>query len=352
MSGGVDSSVAAALLLEKGYDVIGVTLRIWPHEKPCDDMEAFGTCCSPQAIEDARSVAAKLNIPFYVLNFEEEFRDSVISDFEEEYLRGRTPNPCIVCNKVIRFDSLLNKAISWGVKYIATGHYAKISLCGRTNRLHLLRGEDRGKDQSYFLYCMSQYSIAHTMFPIGEYRKIDVRRIARKMELPVADKPESQDVCFVSQKNYREYFLKRMPSTAKTGEILDVEGRVIGKHQGFAFYTVGQRKGIGIARSHPLYVLRIDPEKNQIVVGSEEELFTIKCFIKEFNFIPFDRLEKAMEVSASIRYRHLPAPAVIKPCDDSSIIELEFLKPQRAICPGQSAVFYEGDMVIGGGIIV
>jgi len=347
MSGGVDSSVAAALLKEQGYDVIGVTMQIWPKG---EENPRTGGCCSLSAVEDARRVAARIGIPHYVMNFREVFARKVIDDFIEEYRRGHTPNPCVRCNQFVKFEALLERARELGADYIATGHYARIRRDDERGRWLLLRGRDRTKDQSYALYAMTQDQLSRTLFPLGDLDKSETRRIAARLGLAVAGKPDSQEICFVSREGYREFLRKAATDAAKPGPILDVRGNVIGQHEGIAYYTVGQRRGLGIALGKRRYVVKIDREANAIVVGSEEDLYCRRFVAKDVNLISEARLSESVVVSAAVRYNMQDSPGVLRPCEDGWV-EFEFDEPQRSITPGQAAVFYRGDEVVGGGTI-
>lgn len=348
MSGGVDSSVAAALLKEDGYDVIGITMQVWPPEQDSEE-ERFGGCCSISAVEDARRVADKLNIPYYVLNFRYIFEKEVINNFLSEYSQGRTPNPCIRCNEHIKFKALLNKAAGLEAEYIATGHYAQIKHDNPASRYLMFRGADKQKDQSYVLYMLSQEQLSKTLMPLGRKTKNQVREIAHKLGLRVADKPESQEICFIPDDNYRRFLKQSISSVIKKGPIFDLEGSQIGTHEGIVFYTIGQRKGLGIAAEQPLYVLEINKEANSITVGPLSGLSKQGLIGGNASFIAFDRLTKPINVQAQIRYNMQPLPAIIKPVHNK--IELLFNEPQKAITPGQAVVFYDGDQVMGGATI-
>jgi len=334
MSGGVDSSVAAALLKEEGHDVIGVTMQIWPGKKE-------DSCCSLSAVEDARRVANKLGIPYYVLNFKQIFKKTVIDDFISEYDRGRTPNPCVRCNQHVKFDALLNKMKALGADYIATGHYARIEKAD--GRYILKKGVDPKKDQSYFLYALSQKALSKTIFPLGGLTKQEVRKIAKKFKLNVADKEESQEICFV-EGNFGELF------RPKEGDIIDLAGKVIGRHKGYQLYTIGQRKGLGLSRKDPAYVLKIDPKTNTITVGDRGDVYGDDLTAGDLNWISVDRIDAPTKVMAKIRYNSPGSEAEILPLSKEKV-RVMFKKPQFAITPGQSVVFYNGDTVVGGGII-
>jgi len=347
MSGGVDSSVAAALLLEEGYACIGVTMQLWPEDLP---REHESGCCSISAVEDARRVANKLGIPYYVLNFADIFVEEVIDRFADEYLRGRTPNPCIVCNEKVKFGAFLEKALELECDYVATGHYAIVERDEASGRYLLKRGRDRQKDQSYTLYGLTQEQLSRTLFPLGPYLKEETRRIARELGLITAAKPDSQEICFVPEGDYRAFMERYRPESKRPGPIVDLQGNVLGQHQGIAFYTVGQRKGLGIPHPTPLYVVAIDEVNNALVVGPREAVEGWSLLADPGNFIAVPQLDGARRVTCKIRYRVQDAPATIEPAPEGGVIT-RFDEPQAAITPGQSVVWYDGDVVVGGGII-
>ena len=347
MSGGVDSSVAAALLVEQGYECIGVTMQLWPEDLP---LAHESGCCSLSAVEDARRVANKLGIPYYVLNFAHSFAEEVIERFAEEYLRGRTPNPCIVCNEKVKFGTFLQKALELGCDYVATGHYARVEYDPERGRYFLKRGKDPKKDQSYTLYGLTQEQLARTLLPLGAYHKDEVRAIARELGLVTASKPDSQEICFVPEGDYRAFMERYKPESKRPGPIVDLDGNVLGEHQGIAFYTIGQRKGLGITHPTPLYVVAIDEATNTVVVGPREAVQGMSLLADPVNLIAVPELAGPMEVTCKIRYRVQEAPATIVPGEDGAVIT-HFEEPQSAITPGQSVVWYDGDIVIGGGII-
>lgn len=357
MSGGVDSSVAAALLVEQGYDVVGVTLRVWPWQEPEDAPRRFGSCCSPQTVDDARQVARRLGIPYYLLNSEREFDRTVIDNFAREYRAGRTPVPCVVCNQEVKFGSLLRRARAWEATAVATGHYARLGRDPETGRHLLFRGRDPRKDQSDFLWPLTQAQLAAAEFPVGALTKEEVRAKARALDLPVADKPESMEICFIPDDDYRGFLRRRIPEAFRPGPIVDRARRWLGEHRGLAAYTVGQRRGLGLTSERPLYVLALDPERNAVVVGEAEGLESERLVAAEANFIPFDWPGEAIRVAAKIRHSHAPAPAEVRPLAGPQAepgerrVEVRFDEPQRAVTPGQSVVFYDGEQVIGGGII-
>ncbi len=346
MSGGVDSSVAAYLLKEQGYDVIGVTMQVWPEDEEYEERE--GGCCSLSSVEDARRVADKLNIPFYVMNFKDVFKANVIDYFIDEYVQGRTPNPCIACNKYIKFDEFLKKASAMGADYIATGHYATIEHID--NRYIIRKSEDDKKDQTYVLYNFTQYQLAHTLMPCGEYKKDRIREIARELGLRVYNKKDSEEICFIPDNDHGAYIKKQVPDKIREGNFVDKKGNVLGRHKGIVYYTIGQRKGLGIALGTPMFVTDINPLRNEVVLGSEEDIFKTSLVAKDMNFIPFDTLKEPMQVEAKIRYSVKPSKAVIYPNGDGRV-KVEFKDKQRAITKGQSVVFYDGDILLGGGLI-
>ena len=335
MSGGVDSSVAAALLKQKGYDVIGVTMMLWSGNSLGE------RCCSTSSIEDAKNVAKQLGIPHHVLDLQKIFKRTIIDNFISEYEKGRTPNPCVRCNQRIKFDALLNKVEELGADCIATGHYAKIEKV--KGKYLLKKGVDAKKDQSYFLYSLDQEALSKTLFPLGDLTKQMVRKLAKKFKLKVADKEESQEICFVE-----DDFGKLL--SPREGKIEDIEGNVIGKHRGYQLYTVGQRKGLGLSREKPAYVLKIDPKTNIITVGDRGDVYGDDLMAGDLNWISVNRIDAPTKVKAKIRYNSPGSEAEILPLSKEKV-KVMFKKPQFAITPGQSVVFYDGDSVVGGGII-
>ncbi|MCP4399613.1 MAG: tRNA 2-thiouridine(34) synthase MnmA [bacterium] len=344
MSGGVDSSVAAVLLKQQGFDVIGVTMQLL--ERSYD----WGGCCGLGGIEDAKRVAHALKIPHYVVNFRQRFHEKVIVDFYEEYRRGRTPNPCIRCNQYLKFEDMLKKADELGAEYIATGHYARIEFDRQRERHLLKKGLYAQKDQSYFLYVMTRKQLQRTLFPLGDLTKKQVRQIAEDGGLSVANKPESQEICFVPDDDYRAFLQQHIPEAIRPGSIVDTAGNVIGQHKGTPYYTIGQRRGLGIAAGEPLYVMAIDPVKNLLVVGKKAELFRDTLRASELNWSAIDRLQRPLHASAKIRYRHKAADVLVRPLNEDTI-QLQFTEAQAAITPGQAVVLYDNDTLIGGGII-
>ncbi len=351
MSGGVDSSVAAYLLKKQGYDVIGVTMQIWQEESRTE-IEDNGGCCGLSAVDDARRVAASLDIPHYVLNFRQNFRTKVIDYFIDEYLKGATPNPCIACNRYIKWESLLSKAIGIGADYIATGHYAKITNHPETGRFTLALSDTDTKDQTYALYNLTQYQLSHTLMPLGSYKKEQVREIARQLDLTVANKPDSQDICFVPDGNYAGFIEQNTNKEIIPGNFVDTEGNILGTHKGICNYTIGQRKGLGIAFGVPMYVCGIDSKNNQVILGSNEELFKTHVEVRDFNWMSIEKPEDntSVRVMGKLRYSQKMSPCTITPVGDKVICLFD--EPQRAVTPGQAAVFYSDGYIVGGGTIV
>ncbi|MBP2652972.1 MAG: tRNA-specific 2-thiouridylase mnmA [Firmicutes bacterium] len=347
MSGGVDSSLTAALLVRQGYDVIGATMQIWNSER--EDIDERG-CCSLSAVGDARRVADKLGIPYYVLNFRDMFQKTVVDYFIREYAAGRTPNPCIACNRYVKFDGLLKKAQALGADYVATGHYARIDFEECSGRFLLRKGIDATKDQSYALYNLTQETLKYFLMPLGTLTKVETRQMARELDLAVAEKPDSQEICFVPDDDYKKFLAEKAPKSLKSGNIVDTNGNIIGRHQGLPLYTVGQRKGLGLAAGKPLYVVELDVERNQIIVGNNDDVFASELIAEDLNYIAFDNLNKPMNALVKIRYNASEALATISPLADGQV-GVKFSKPQRAITPGQSVVFYDNDIVLGGGTI-
>jgi tRNA-uridine 2-sulfurtransferase len=350
MSGGVDSSVAAALLVDAGHEVIGVTMRVWPWQASTDPATRFGACCGAEATDDARRVANALAIPYYVLNMAEEFERAVITPFSESYRRGRTPVPCVACNSDLKFGSLLGRARAWDAAAVATGHYARLDRDPATGLWRLRRARDRHKDQTDFLWPLTQPQLAAARFPVGELSKAEVREHARRLGLVTADKPESQEICFVPDGDYRAFLRRRDPASFRPGAIVDVEGRTLGRHGGVADFTIGQRKGLGLATSRPLYVLDLDAETDRVTVGAAEDLERERLVVGRANFIAGRAPTRPLRVTAKIRHSHEPAPATLRARADGRV-DVVFDDPQRAITPGQSCVWYQDEWVVGGGII-
>lgn len=353
MSGGVDSSVAAALLTEQGFEVIGVTMKTWGFMEVGGAPKHESGCCSLDAIFDAKSVANKLGIPHYTFDFTESFENAVIDNFIDEYLKGRTPNPCVVCNRKIKWEELLLKADSLDAKYVATGHYAKVYYDNLTNRYKLKRGLDNNKDQSYALWGLTQDSLSRTLFPLSELTKDEVRAIAEKYKLRTAKKPDSQEICFVADNNYHRFLTERSPEIVeqiKEGDLI-YKGKVVGKHKGVPFYTIGQRKGLGVTFGKPAYVTEIDFKNNKIYVGDKEDLLSNTVVADSINYVSINLLPKDETVYAKIRYKdQLSAAKVVKSTSDEII--LEFFEPKLSITPGQSLVIYDNEgNVLAGGLI-
>ena len=350
MSGGVDSSVAAALLTEAGHEVVGVTMRVWPWREASEDSARFGSCCGTDAVEDARRVAGALGIPYYVLNMADEFDRRVIAPFAEAYRDGRTPVPCLACNSDLKFGSLLGRAAAWDAAAVATGHYARIDRVPETGRWRLLRARDARKDQTDFLWPLTQAQLGAARFPIGELTKDEVRDYARRLGLVTADKPESQEICFVPDGNYRGFLREREPATFRAGSIVDIDGRTLGHHDGVAGFTIGQRRGLGLAAGRALYVVDLDPDTDRVTVGVAADLERDRLVAGRVNFIAGTPPAGPQRVMAKIRHNHEPAAATLRVLGDGRA-EVVFDRPQRAIAPGQSCVWYQDEEVLGGGVI-
>ncbi len=344
MSGGVDSSVAAFLMKEKGYECVGCTMRLYANEDI--DVDATNTCCSLDDVEDAKAVARRLDMPHYTFNFQERFRETVIDDFIYCYENGMTPNPCIQCNKHLKFSELFQRATVLECEKVVTGHYARIR--ETENGYQLLKGLDEGKDQSYVLYNMTQEELAHTALPLGEYSKDEVRKIAEENGFINANKPDSQDICFVPDGDYAAAIKRFTGKVYKPGDFVDMEGNVLGQHKGIINYTIGQRKGLGISAEHPLYVVKLDMENNRVILGTNDDLFSREVNVENINWI--NTVGDTVTCKAKIRYRMKEQPCTVTKTGETSA-KILFDEPQRAATPGQSAVFYDGDVVLGGGII-
>lgn len=344
MSGGVDSSVAALLLKQEGYDVVGVTMRLFPYDQQ-DGLTSYNKgCCTPQDVDDARRVCQILGVPHYLMNFEREFQAHVMDYFCQEYARGRTPHPCLACNDRIKFHFLMQRALALGADHVATGHYARLHHQGE--RWHLLKGIDLAKDQSYILYTLRQPDLGRVLLPVGRYTKAEIRTMARTHQLPVADKPDSQEICFVPHGDYRRFLAER--ATPQPGEIVDTWGNILGHHSGIEHFTVGQRKGLGMATGKPLYVLGVDAATRRVTVGAAEELLQDTLWASRVNY-PASAPGGPMEVQVKIRYKASETPATLYPRGDQAVIR--FQQPQRAVTPGQAVAFYGGQELLGGGII-
>jgi tRNA-specific 2-thiouridylase len=346
MSGGVDSSAAATLLQQQGYDVIGITLKLWPQD--CLS-RAEDKCCGPQAVMDARAVCHRLGIPFYLVDEAEAFQQQVIAYFAEEYRAGRTPNPCVMCNDRLKFGTLLQRARQLGAGHIATGHYARVER--RDDGRYLLRrGCDPWKDQSYFLFSLRQSQLAHTLFPLGGLRKQETRETARQAKLKTAGKQESMEICFVPDNDYGRFLEQSRLAERHAGEIVDLGGRVLGRHDGIEFYTIGQRRGLRVSAPRALYVIDLDPERNRVIVGDESALQSDEFVVERCNWIPFEQPAATITATVQIRYRHSGVPAEVTPLSDGRA-RVRLHEPQRAVTPGQACVFYQDDLVVGGGWI-
>ncbi|MDP3065057.1 MAG: tRNA 2-thiouridine(34) synthase MnmA [Chloroflexota bacterium] len=352
MSGGVDSSVAALLLMEEGYEVVGVTMKLYDLDG--DRLSpTYRGCCTADDAEDARRVCHRLGVPHYVFNMQEQFRAFVMDYFVREYQRGRTPNPCLACNEKLKFSFLLQRALMLDAEYVATGHYARIAPNGhglpplRGGGRRLLKGLDASKDQSYVLYTLGQAELAHTLLPVGWHAKEEVRRLARQAGLSNADKPDSQEICFIPSGDYRQFLAQRLEQ--RPGDIVDSQGNVLGRHGGVHAFTVGQRKGLGLSAARPLFVTRIDAERDLVVVGPEEELYAEAIVASRVRYVSGRPPEGPVVVAAKIRYRTAEAAAVLHPQGERAV--LRFGQPQRAVAPGQAVVFYQGEDVLGGGTI-
>lgn len=355
MSGGVDSSVAAGLLIEQGYNCIGITMKLWDYEIVGGNINHESGCCSLDSINDARMVCAKLGMPHYVLNFSRDFHDGVVDNFVEEYIAGRTPNPCVQCNIKIKWKSLHEKARELGADFIATGHYARTRYNKNTNRYELLKGLDPAKDQSYVLWGTKQNNLAETLYPLGAFTKPEIREMARKMGMRTAEKKESQEICFVPDKDYGRLLKHMVPGLEEKvtdGDLVNTQGEKMGKHKGYPFFTIGQRRGIGTGFGKPMYVINTNPKKNQVVIGDAEDLYKSAFIAHNLNMIKYSEIpESGIKCKAKIRYNGQGYDATIYP-QGAEKVKVVFNTPQKAISPGQSAVFYdEEDSIIAGSII-
>lgn len=350
MSGGVDSSVAAYLLKKQGYDVIGVTMQIWQDESR-EEIEDNGGCCGLSAIDDARRIANQLDIPYYVMNFKDDFQKNVIHYFIEEYNKGKTPNPCIACNRYVKWESLLRRSKQIGADFIATGHYARIEKHPETGRFALKISATAAKDQTYALYNLTQEQLSSTLMPVGDYTKEEIREIASQMGFSVANKPDSQEICFIPDQNYGRFIESETKCPSKKGNFVDLSGRILGEHKGIIHYTIGQRKGLGISFGKPMYVYQIRPEKNEVVLCENQELFQKTLYAGNLNFMAFPDFHNGIRFMAKIRYSHKKSPCTLRKKGEN-LIECIFDEAQRAITPGQAVVFYDGEYVAGGGTIL
>jgi tRNA-specific 2-thiouridylase len=343
MSGGVDSATTAALLKKEGHEVIGVTMQLW------DYGGAEGGCCSSDEVRDARRVADQIGIPHYVVNLMDKFKEFIVEDFINKYMDGKTPSPCVLCNEYMKFDFLLKRSLELDADLLATGHYARVVLDTGSGKYHLEKAVDSNKDQSYFLFTLKQKELSRVIFPLGDKTKEDVRKLAQKLNLKVARKPDSQGVCFITGSSYKDFLKNHTEVSNKAGEIVDTDGNIVGNHQGIFSYTIGQRRGLGIAKGKPQYVVRIDPKSNRVVVGSEDQIYSKSLFVNNLSWVN-EISDKEMNISAKIRYRHKEndASLVLKNQNEAVV---SFTEPQRAITPGQAIVFYNENQVLGGGWI-
>ncbi len=343
MSGGLDSTYAALKLIEQGYDIFGITLQMFCRQHPADEPD------NADQFWEVKAICKKIGIPHVLVRAEKFFESTIIQNFCDEYMAGRTPNPCVLCNKEIKFGLLLDEALARGATHVATGHYASIEIDKDTKRVLLKRGRDHTKDQSYFLWRLNQYQLGHTIFPLADESKEKIRKKVAQYELNVEDKPESQEICFVPNDDYKTFLKKRISGDIQPGDIVDVDGNVLGMHKGFPFYTIGQRRGLGISAPNPLYVLEIRPHTNEIVVGGKEKLFHKGLLARECNWIKYEEVNQPIKAKAKVRFNTTEKDCTIYP--EEKGIKVVFDKPQMSITPGQSVVFYEGEYVLGGGII-
>jgi tRNA-specific 2-thiouridylase len=359
MSGGVDSSTVAALLVRQGHKIVGMTMQLWNQRRLPElapETAGHGRCCSLDDVYDARRVAEQVGIPYYVVNFEKQFEEQVVQPFVDEYLAGRTPIPCTLCNNYIKFDRFLEMADSVGAHHIATGHYARVRFDEASGRYQLLRARDTSKDQTYFLFGLTQKQLARTLFPLGEMVKPEVREMAREMDLSVADKGDSQEICFVPNGDYAAFMNaylkdKGIEPKATHGDIVTTDGRTLGEHEGVHRFTVGQRRGLGISSREPLYVISTDPQTQRVVVGGNDDLLRGRFLARQVNWISIEGVTSPVRAQVKIRNKHAGASATLNPTADPAGVEVVFDEPQRAVTPGQGAVFYVGDVVLGGGWI-
>mgnify|MGYP005764712831 CR=1 FL=1 len=350
MSGGVDSSVAAFLLKQQGYHVIGVTMQIW-QEQSRQCQEDHGGCCGLSAVDDARRVAFKLDIPYYVMNFRKEFQENVIDYFVSEYQQGRTPNPCIACNRYVKWEALLHRSKEIGADFIATGHYARIEKHPKTGRYAIKTSVTAKKDQTYALYNLTQQQLQSTLMPIGAYHKEEIRKIAEEIDIRISKKADSQEICFVPDNDYSHFIENETGKKYPAGDFVDLDGNVLAKHNGIIHYTVGQRKGLGVAFGKPMYVYALDVKNNQVILCENDALFHKTLFAGNLNFMSLEKIEGEMRLEAKIRYSHKKAWCTVR-MKNKNEIECIFDQPQRAITPGQAVVLYDGEYVAGGGTIL
>jgi len=343
MSGGVDSTTAAAILAEQGYDVVGVGMRLF-------SANDTSSCCGISNMDDARRAAEKIGIPFYLIDYQKEFKEKVIDYFIDSYIKAETPNPCIACNNHLKFGYMLEFAKSIGAEFVATGHYAVVEKDPVTDRFLLKKGADKNKDQSYFLYGLDQHQLSHTVFPLGTLTKNRTREIAKEFGLKVHSKPGSQDICFI-EKDYKDFIIANSPYSQKPGRMIHRNGKILGTHKGLAFYTIGQRKGLGISSREPLYVIKLDVKNNEVIVGDEASLYFKEVILKDLNWIGFEKLNKKIIIMCKARYRQKDFEASVEPIKNSDKINVMFKNPQKFIAPGQAMVFYDNNTVIGGGTI-
>lgn len=349
MSGGVDSSVAAMLLKEQGYEVIGVTMQIWQDEEETVQQENGG-CCGLTAVDDARRVAQQLDIPYYVMNFKQDFKKSVMDYFVAEYLAGRTPNPCIACNRYVKWEALLKRSLDIGADYIATGHYARVEQLPN-GRYAIRNSVTAAKDQTYALYNLTQEQLSHTLMPVGAYTKEEIREKAEEMGLRVAHKPDSQEICFVPDQDYAAFIERTTGKPSVSGNFVTKDGNVLGRHKGIIHYTIGQRRGLGLPMGRRVVVTKIRPETNEVVIGEQEDVFTDHLYADRLNYMAEPEWKDGQEAIAKIRYNHRGTPCVIHP-EGAGRVRVDFQEPVRAVTPGQAVVFYGGDYVLGGGTII
>jgi tRNA-specific 2-thiouridylase len=347
LSGGVDSAVACALLVEQGYEAIGLMMRLWAES--ATGRSALNRCCSLEAVDDARAICRHLSIPFYLVNYELPFVERVVGPFVVDYSRGRTPNPCLACNRYLKFGLLLQRALALDARFLATGHYARIARSDGT--CQLLRGRDADKDQSYALYMLGQHELQRSLFPVGGLLKEEVREVAQRKELPVAAKPESQEICFIADDDYRRFLMRRIPEAFRPGPIFDRAGRLLGQHQGLPCYTIGQRRGLGIAAPEPLYVIEIDVARNALVVGPAGELARYALLAEEVSWVAGEPPPGPVSATVRIRLHGAETAATVTPLPERRA-RVMFARPQRDITPGQAAVFYAGEVILGGGRIL